>query len=179
MKKIFIVATSLCCYVATCLAGGQVLLTLPVSAQEKPNFTVISPQENEKVFGDKVIFSFFVSNFILNIDGYLQFSLDGNKPFVIKEQKDFPIANISEGKHILSAELIDKKRQSFSPIIKKEIVFSNMLSKNQEKAINLEISPVETKKITKEGILLPVFLGIGGIIFLILALKLYINTKTG
>ena len=54
-----------------------------------------------------------------------------------------------------------------------------MLSKNQEKAINLKISPVETKKITKEGILLPMFLGIGGIILLILTFKLYINTKAG
>ena len=148
-------------------------------AQQEPSLTIVSPQENQKVFGNKVIFSFFVSDFILNIDGYLQVSLNGNKPFIIKEQRDFPLTNIAEGKHVLSAELINKKRQSFLPIIEKEVVFETVFSKKESSAINLEISPVKTKKTIKEKVFLIALLSIGGAILIALAFKFYVNTKTG
>lgn len=147
-------------------------------AKEKPDLIIISPQKEAKIFGDKVIFSFFTSNFILGIDGYLKVSLDQKEPLTVREQRDLPLTNLSPGKHNLVARLVDKNGRPLIPGVKKEVSFKTVLPKEEKKS-PLAISPSQ-KKETK--ILFPLSLGLlgfAGALFLFLALKFYINSKAG
>lgn len=163
------------------LAGRQVamLLVFPSFAQERPYLTIASPQEGETIFGDQVVFSFFTSNFLLGMDGYVRVFLDQEKPLIIQTQKETPLRGLSQEKHILIAELIDKKNQSLSPPVEKEVNFWSVLPKKEEEVISLEIAPVETKNTPSFFPLSFGLLALIGTTSLALAFKLYINAKTG
>lgn len=169
MKKRFLVALWLCGYVALWLVAT-------CSAQEKPDLTIVSPKEKETIFGDTVSFSFVASNFILGVDGYLRISLDKKEPTLIKNQEIISLSGLAEGKHALVAELIDKKRRFLSTEVKKEVAFFSVLP--EEKGINLKISPPEEEGTENLWLLSAGFFGLAAVVFSLVVLKLYINTKT-
>lgn len=167
----------LCCY--ACLAGRQVAILLPfqIFAQEKPNLTIISPREGETIFGNQTVFSFFTSNFLLGSDGYVRVFLDQEKPLIIKAQKEVPFKGLSQEKHTLIAEVVDKNYRPLSPPIKKEVSFTSVLPE-EEKGIILELTPFEKEETKRSTNPLLVFFGLGGALLLLLAFKFYINSKT-
>lgn len=171
MKKGLIIVILSACYLVS-------LLSSPVIAQGKPDLTIISPQKGVTIFGDKVVFSFFTSNFLMGIDGYLIVSLDQREPIILKEQKDYAFTKLGGGKHELGAEIVDKKEKPLLMPVKKEVSFLSVLPKDKTEAL-AKRSSSETQAIKTLKFLSFALLSLALASLVVVIVKFYINTKAG
>lgn len=123
-----------------------------------PKLTIISPTENQQIFGAKVIVSFIVNNFIF-VDftkrpknspgeGHLHLFLDNEntssesaRQFVKATQ--ITLENLPAGSHKLTLELVKNNHSSYKPRVIESVNFTTQQVENTQ-------TPTLNDKFTKE-----------------------------
>lgn len=117
--------------IPTGAAALLLLATTTISAQgtQAPTLTVITPGENQTIFGSKIPILFAVENFEI-VDyqtntkpatgqGHIHLWLDDTKPTLDSAVKlirdDFTFSDVAFGQHALRAELVGNNHQSLAP----------------------------------------------------------------
>lgn len=118
-----------------------------------PILAVVSPKNNEQIFGPKITVSFIVKNFIFtdfNIrvknqkgEGHLNVWLDQQNPKPENAQKiiratEFTLENIKPGNHQLVLELVNNDQTSLKPLLRETVSFTT-LAREEIPTITIEI----------------------------------------
>lgn len=134
------------------------------NTNDLPILAVISPTNNEQIFGSKVNVSFIVKNFIFTDfevrtknqtgEGHLNIWLDENNPNTSNAQKiiraaDFTLENIKPGNHYLVMELVNNDDTSLKPPTREVISFTTIAQKEIPSVTSEVVKDEEDKKLKK------------------------------
>lgn len=123
------------------------------NTNDLPILAVISPTNNEQIFGSKVNVSFIVKNFIFTDfevrtknqtgEGHLNVWLDQPDPKPENAQKtiratEFTLENIKPGNHQLVLELVNNDQTSLKPPLRETVSFTT-LAREEIPTITIEI----------------------------------------
>lgn len=130
----------LLCFLFLFFLNKSVFAQSPVT-NDVPILALISPTNNEQIFGSKVTVSFIVKNFVFTDftvrtknqtgEGHLNIWLDENNSSYENAQKiiratDFTLEDIKAGNHQLILELVNNDNTSLKPPVVEVISFTTI-----------------------------------------------------
>ncbi|MEA1874712.1 MAG: T9SS type A sorting domain-containing protein [Bacteroidota bacterium] len=89
-----------------------------------PAISITSPANGATIYTDMVDVAFAVSNFVLDTDGKVEYSIDGGAVSYQVTDADITFSGLTDGSHTVNLQLVDMGEAALDPVVTASITFT-------------------------------------------------------